>query len=165
MGGQYISASTQHAIDLMVVQGLRRKEAAEAAGMTDHGLREALKKPHVRSFRNERERAYLDRVGWEGVRTAEKLMRDGKSEHVRLDAAKYLAAFNEELRKARGDQGGGGANVNVTLALQGIQAQQLPQGWKPPKGAAVPEHLIQDQQSNSPKTLEHKEDGDVSDDE
>jgi hypothetical protein len=165
MGGQYISATTQHAIDLMVVQGLRRKDAAEAAGMTDHGLREALKKPHVRHFRNERERAYLDRVGWEGVRTAEQLMRNGKSEHVRLDAAKYLAAFNEELRKARGDQGGGGANFSVTLALQGIQTQQLPKGWKPPQGASVPEHLIQDQQSNAPKTLEHKADGDASDDE
>jgi hypothetical protein len=92
-------------------------------------------------------------------------MRSGKSEHVRLDAAKYLAAFNEELRKARGDQGGGGANVSVTLALQGIQAQQLPQGWRPPQGASVPEHLIQDQQSNGGKVLEHKDDGDASDSE
>ena len=149
----------------MVQQGLRRKAAAEAAGMTDHGLREALKRPHVREFRHKRETAYLDRVGWQGVRTAEKLMNEGKSEHVRLDAAKYLAAFNEELRKARGDQGGGGANVSVTLALTGIQGQAIPQGWKPPQGAAVPEHLIQDQQSNGGKVLEHKDDAEPSDDE
>ena len=34
----------------MVWEGSRRADAAKAAGMTDHGLREALRKPHVKAW-------------------------------------------------------------------------------------------------------------------
>ncbi|WP_128931945.1 hypothetical protein [Bradyrhizobium zhanjiangense] len=40
------------AVDLMLYEGSRRADAAMAAGMTDHGLREAFKKPHVKAYCN-----------------------------------------------------------------------------------------------------------------
>ena len=43
-----IGGRLREAISQMVWQGLTRDEAAKAAGMTDHGLYSALRKPHVR---------------------------------------------------------------------------------------------------------------------
>jgi hypothetical protein len=44
-----VTGRLRKAIDLMVWQGARRSEAAEAAGLKDHSLRQALKRPHVLS--------------------------------------------------------------------------------------------------------------------
>jgi hypothetical protein len=38
------------AIDAMVWSAASRKEAAQVAGLTDHGLRQALRRPHVMAF-------------------------------------------------------------------------------------------------------------------
>lgn len=45
-----VTGRLRAAILEMVWKGARRTEAAEAAGMTDHSLRAALKKPHVLAF-------------------------------------------------------------------------------------------------------------------
>lgn len=45
-----VSGRLKQALMFMVWEGKTRKEAATAAGMSDHGLREALRKPHVRVF-------------------------------------------------------------------------------------------------------------------
>jgi hypothetical protein len=42
-----VSGRLKRALDAMVWQGLDRADAAVQAGMTDHSLREALRKPHV----------------------------------------------------------------------------------------------------------------------
>jgi hypothetical protein len=48
-----VSGKLKVAIDAMLYDGSRRAEAAQAAGMTDHGLREAFKKPHVKAYYNQ----------------------------------------------------------------------------------------------------------------
>jgi hypothetical protein len=45
-----VTGKLRRAITEMVWSGARRADAAEAAGMTDHFLRAALKKPHVIAF-------------------------------------------------------------------------------------------------------------------
>ena len=47
-----VSGKLKIAIDLMLYEGSCRADAATAAGMTDHGLREAFKKPHVKAYYN-----------------------------------------------------------------------------------------------------------------
>jgi hypothetical protein len=42
-----VTGRLKRAVDAMVWQAASRKEAAEMAGMTDHSLRAALKRPHV----------------------------------------------------------------------------------------------------------------------
>jgi hypothetical protein len=45
-----VTGRLRHAITEMVWSGARRAEAAKTAGMTDHSLRAALRKPHVIAF-------------------------------------------------------------------------------------------------------------------
>jgi hypothetical protein len=126
--------------------------------MTDHGLREALKKDHVRAYRRKREQEYLKRVGNESVRRARYLRDNAKSEHVQADMARFLAPLSEDFRKQRGDSDGGGAGVSVSLALQGIQAQQIPDGWRPPHGASVPDSVVAGQRGEDQAALPQSSD-------
>jgi hypothetical protein len=48
-----VSGKLKTALDVMLYQGSCRADAAKAAGMTDHGLREAMKKPHVKRYYSE----------------------------------------------------------------------------------------------------------------
>jgi hypothetical protein len=45
-----VSGKLKVALDEMLFKGSCRADAATAAGMTDHGLREAMKKPHVKAY-------------------------------------------------------------------------------------------------------------------
>lgn len=45
-----VTGRIKRAIDAMVWQGARRDEAARIASLTDHSLRAALKKPHVKAY-------------------------------------------------------------------------------------------------------------------
>lgn len=49
-----VTGKLARAIDFMVFDGMTRKEAVKAAGMSLHGLEAALVKPHVRAHYNER---------------------------------------------------------------------------------------------------------------
>jgi hypothetical protein len=42
-----VTGKLYRAIDAMVWAGASRKEAAQVAGLSDHGLRQALRRPHV----------------------------------------------------------------------------------------------------------------------
>jgi len=57
-----VSGKLKGALDEMLYKGSRRADAAKVSGMTDHGLREALKKPHVKAYYN---------AGLEVLRTSE----------------------------------------------------------------------------------------------
>ena len=49
-----VTGKLRTAIDVMVWEGASRPQAAEQAGLTDHGLRQALRRPHVLAhYRNE----------------------------------------------------------------------------------------------------------------
>src|SRR5262249_40548519 len=45
-----VTGKLYRAIDAMVWAGSSRKEAAQMAGLSDHGLRQALRRPHVLAF-------------------------------------------------------------------------------------------------------------------
>jgi hypothetical protein len=49
-GKGVVTGRLKRALDEMVWSGARRADAAIAAGMTDHSLRSALKKPHVKAY-------------------------------------------------------------------------------------------------------------------
>jgi hypothetical protein len=51
-GRMTVTGKLKVALDLMLFDGSRRDDAAKAAGMTIHGLREAFKKPHVKAYYN-----------------------------------------------------------------------------------------------------------------
>ena len=45
-----VTGKLYKAVEAMVWEGASRKEAAQAASLTDHGLRQALRRPHVLAF-------------------------------------------------------------------------------------------------------------------
>lgn len=62
-GKMTVSGKLKVALDDMLFIGSCRADAAKAAGMTDHGLREALKRPHVKAYYSQ---------GLEVLRTSER---------------------------------------------------------------------------------------------
>lgn len=62
-GKMTVSGKLKVALDDMLFKGSCRADAAKAAGMTDHGLREALKRPHVKAYYSQ---------GLEVLRTSER---------------------------------------------------------------------------------------------
>jgi len=89
-----ISKRLREAIRLMVEEGLTRAKAAELAGMTDHGLYSALRKPHVRSLRREILGNLRESAASRTIARAEKLADEAESEHVRNDANQWLASLD-----------------------------------------------------------------------
>ena len=94
-----VTGKLKVAIDNMVWKGARRATAAKQAGMTDHSLRAALKKPHVKA-------AYLSEL--QVLRESERArniltmieVRDGKGHSnpmARLNAAKTLEGLDDVL--------------------------------------------------------------------
>lgn len=67
------------------------KDAAAQVGMTPEWLSKSLKKPQVRAFYERRCRESIAELGPEAVATLADLMRNGKSEHVRLQAVEQVA--------------------------------------------------------------------------
>ena len=90
-----ISKVLREALRLMVEDGLTRAKAAEMAGMTDHGLYSALRKPHVRALRREMVGSLRESAASRTIARAEKLADEAESEHVRNDANKWLASLDE----------------------------------------------------------------------
>jgi hypothetical protein len=100
-----VTGRLKHAIDLMVWKGARRAEAAEEAGLKDHSLRAALKKPHVKA-------AYLAELvvlrESERARNIHALVevRDGKDHSnpmARVNAAKALEGLDDTFPAGLGD--------------------------------------------------------------
>ena len=97
-----ISGRNKVALDLMVYQGLNRKEAAEQAGLKDHALYVALTKPHVKAY-------YMRQL--DVLRTSERArnihtlaeVRDQKSNQMaRVQAVKALEQIDDEREAGRG---------------------------------------------------------------
>ena len=91
-----VSGKLKIAIDLMLFEGSCRADAATAAGMKDHSLREAMKKPHVKQYYN---------AGLDVLRTSER--------------ARNISA----LAKVRDTSDNGMAVVSAAKALEQIAEQ------------------------------------------
>lgn len=88
-----ISARVKDALSLMVYEGKSRKEAANTAGITDHGLYQALSRPHVKAYRNKLLADLRDSAAARSVARVDRLADTAQSEHVKLEANKWLAGL------------------------------------------------------------------------
>lgn len=92
---------TLTALDLMVWQGLGRKQAAETAGLTEHGLYSALRKPHVK-------RKYTALI--EELRVSEKAKCIHALADVRDNSTNDMARVAASKELFRDPEGGDGTN-------------------------------------------------------
>lgn len=92
-----VTGKLKTAIELMVWQGERRDSAATLAGLTDHGLRSALRKSHVKA-------AYLAEL--ESLRTSERARNVHALVDVRdaSDNAMARVAAAKELERSASEQ-------------------------------------------------------------
>jgi hypothetical protein len=83
-----VSGKLKKAIDAMLFEGSCRADAAKAAGMSDHGLREAFKKAHVKAYYNQ---------GLEVLRTSERARNIKRLAEIR-DAGNNMPAVQAVAR-------------------------------------------------------------------
>lgn len=85
-----ISAKVRRAVDLMVEGALKRQDAAQQAGLTDHALYCALTQPHVLAYRNDRLRVLRESAACRSIARVDILADTAVSEHVKLGANELL---------------------------------------------------------------------------
>jgi hypothetical protein len=108
-----VTGKLRKALDAMFT-GASREDAAKAAGMTDHSLRSALKKPHVKRY-------YLDEL--EVLRTGERVRNFYALREVRDQKANAMARVNAIAAMEReAEQGVSGGTVRagpgITIVIE-----------------------------------------------
>ena len=105
-----VSGKLKTAIDLMLFEGSRRPDAAAAAGMTDHGLREAFKN-HRRAFE------LIERLADEhGDRSGLKVYKGRDTEDLVEQVVKTLQSASE-------------ANEAIAVLAEQVRAAKVPFGF------------------------------------
>lgn len=102
-----VTGKLARAIDYMVFDGMKRKEAAKAAGMSLHGIEAALVKPHVRAH-------YAERL---------KLLRTcsaGRMFHRLIEIAEQDDNLNAAVSAAKVVLGGVDHNAPAAVATAGF---------------------------------------------
>lgn len=134
-----ISPELRTAITLIVHEGLTVADAAKRTGYQTESLSKALIKPHVKAFRADVKRAWLNSKTERAWLTVADLAERGNSEDVRLKAAKVFIDADEAARASMPDQ----ARQLVQIVAQNVNMNaQLPDGqmrgivelpaWSPP---------------------------------
>jgi hypothetical protein len=126
-----ISGRVRVAVTAMVETGLSRSAAASAAGLTDHGLYQALRKPLVLELLRTLQEVKRTSAGSRTIARAEVLADSAQSEHVRLQANEWLGGIAgiAPISKSEIDHRHSGmvpGLVIVTGGWQPHQAEQLP---------------------------------------
>lgn len=88
-----LTPANKQAVELMVYEGRKRPEAAEAVGLTDHALRVALTKPHVLAYLNECMEVLRTGLRPRALHTMGELL-DSKNDSTKFKAAEYLDGQN-----------------------------------------------------------------------
>ncbi len=86
-----IRPALSEAIRFMVFGGLSRQEAAAAVGMSDHGLRKAFHKPHVKKLHAQEVKDLRSGASIRAYSRMVDLAENSRSEHVRFRANVWIA--------------------------------------------------------------------------
>lgn len=103
-----ITDKQRRLVDFMVHEGMDRKRAAEAAGVTDETARLALRNPQVLAYLNEEMEVLRTSARPRALRKMGDLL-DAKTERIQFEAAKYLDGMDRPSHTI------GAAQVNVQI--------------------------------------------------
>jgi hypothetical protein len=122
-----VTGKLKRAVDYML-DGSSRLDAAHRAGMSDHGLREALKRPHVKRY-------YLDEL--EVLRTGERVrnllaaieVRDQRENQVaRMTAIRWLEGEQDQQASAATQRQAAGITIMIeTRPAVGVTVGREPE--------------------------------------
>lgn len=139
------------AIHAMVFEGLKRPDAAKAAGMHDESLRVALTKPHVLAYLNEQIEVLRTSGRPRALHTMINLL-DSKNDSTKFKAAEYLDGMNRSSHQVGATQ----VNVQVNNTVNVTPGYVL--DLRPEDGQQI-EHLEQHGPNDLPYQADVPEDG------
>jgi hypothetical protein len=99
-----VTGKLKIAIELMVWSAARRAEAAENAGLTDHSLRAALKKPHVLRFYQEELRVLRESVRAKNFHRLDDIAEKSPNAMAKVAAIKTMEQLSDQETATRGSQ-------------------------------------------------------------
>lgn len=120
-----IRPALRTAIALIVEEGLSQSDAAKRVGMKGPSLTIALRKPHVRAYKSDVMRAWLESKTERAWLTVANLAESGASEDVQLKAARFLIEQDQATKATLPAQ----ARQVVQIITNTVQmGAQLPDG-------------------------------------
>lgn len=132
-----VTGRLREALEAMVFKGLKRADAAEAASMTDHGLRQALRRPHVLAFLNEQMEVLRTSARPRALGRITELVEQKDSLRVALEAAKYLDGMDRPSHTM------GAVNVQVNTSVHVESPGYVIDLSAHPRGTQQIDHLPQ----------------------
>ena len=91
-----VTGKLKTALDLMVWENLKRKDAAEKAGLADSSLRFAFRKPHVMAYYHAELKALRDNLRANNVHRLDKIADESKNDMARVAAVKALELISDQ---------------------------------------------------------------------
>jgi hypothetical protein len=91
-----VTGKLKAALDLMVWENLKRKDAAARAGLADSSLRFAFRKPHVMAYYHTELKALRDNLRAHNVHRLDKIADDSKNDMARVAAVKALELISDQ---------------------------------------------------------------------
>src|ERR1700676_1483603 len=91
-----VTGKLKTALDLMVWDNLKRKDAATKAGLADSSLRFAFRKPHVMAYYHAELKALRDNLRAHNVHRLDKIADESKNDMARVASIKALELISDQ---------------------------------------------------------------------
>jgi hypothetical protein len=101
-----VTGKLKSALDLMVWENLRLKDAAEKAGLADASLRFAFRKPHVMAYYHAELKALRDNLRAKNVHRLDTIADDSKNDMARVAAVKAMEQIADQADERTGPGAG-----------------------------------------------------------
>lgn len=95
-----VTGKLKTALDAMIWEGMKRDDAALHAKLSIHGLREALKRPHVRAYYNSELQVLRESERARSILRMAQLRDQDDNKMVAFNASKELAGGSDDERAA-----------------------------------------------------------------
>jgi len=99
----------KQAVEHMVFEGMTRRDAAQAVGISDEAMRQALLRPSCLTYMNEQIEVLRTGARPQALNAVITLMEKSSSDRVKLDAAKYIDGMDRTVHTV------GASTVNVQV--------------------------------------------------
>jgi hypothetical protein len=136
-----VTGKLKAALDLMVWDNLKRKDAAEKAGLADSSLRFAFRKPHVMAYYHAALKALRDNLRASNVHRLDGIADESKNDMARVAAVKAL----EQIADQADERQRSGSQVLPGLQIVIVNGTSTPKVIEPapfPPPATIPPAAI-----------------------
>jgi hypothetical protein len=124
-----VTGKVRVAIDLMVWSGSQRADAAQKAGISEHGLYKALRKPPVKAYYMAQLDVLRTSERARNIHTLVEVRDQTTNQMARVQAVARLEQIDDEAQVSRGSQALPG--LQIVIVQGGVNAPLSPNDGKP----------------------------------